>query len=67
MDGMEYIHTIELRQFGNHMFQLQLLKLSKVDVVDSLMPHVNVRLDLLPFHEHSGAYIISFKHPNALA
>ena len=61
---LAYLAT-ELWQSGNHVFRLQLLKLLEIDLADFLVPQVDIRLDHLPFREHSGTHIIPFedKHP----
>ena len=47
------------------MFHLQFLKPLMVDMVDSLMPEVDVRFDLLSFSKQCGADVICIEdeHP----
>ena len=46
--------AIEFRQAENNVPRLHLMKSWEVDVAEPLLPQVDVRIDLLPFGEHSG-------------
>ena len=55
----------KLRQTENNLFCLQILKPLVIDVVDPLVPQVDVRFHLLSFGEQCGADVIGVedKHP----
>ena len=55
----------ELRQAEHNLFRLQLLKPSKIDVADPLMPQVDIRFNFLSFGEHCSADVVRVEdeHP----
>ena len=59
------LSTTEFRQSEHNLFRLQVLKPLVVDLAYPLMPQVDIRLDLLSFREHGGAYVIGVEdeHP----
>ena len=59
------LRTTKYWQSKNHLFWLKFLKLLIVDVVDLLVPQVDVRFDVLSFCKHQGTNTICFedKHP----